>query len=139
MDWKRRYPDAKILIDFKEMEEDDSLSIYGNESLIKTVFVNLIDNAVKFSSNKTAQLNISFKDQNISIEFIDKGIGINLEDMEHIYEPFYRANNAQDIKGHGIGLSLCKKIVELHKGSINVSSVINKGTHVLVQLPYKLI
>jgi len=58
--------------------------------------------------------------------------------LPHIFEPFYRAKNAQTISGHGIGLSLISKIVNLHNGSIKVSSVEGVGTTVDITLPYQL-
>lgn len=137
-DWMTKYPSDRISIEFEEMQEYDNLSIQGNESLIKTVFINLIDNGIKFSTDKTVGIKISFQQDSICIQFTDKGIGIANDDLAHVFEPFYRADNANAIKGHGIGLSLSKKIIELHRGKITINSKPNIGTTVSVTLPYKL-
>lgn len=136
--WNSKRPNDKILIVFDEMQENDNLSIQGNENLIKTVFINLIDNGIKFSRNNTIRIKISFKTNSICIEFIDNGIGINDVDLIHVFEPFYRASNASAIRGHGIGLSLCRKIIQLHNGKITIESKLHVGTKVFVQLPYSL-
>ena len=69
------------------------------------------------------------------LEFIDKGIGFESSELSHIFEPFYRSSNAYSFKGSGIGLSLVEKIIKIHRGKIEVESVINKGTKVTVTLP----
>ena len=78
-----------------------------------------------------------FPDQ-VLITIEDTGIGIESEDLQHVFEPFYRASNASNHKGHGIGLSLIQKIVKLHKGDIQVESIKGEGTTVKVSLPYSL-
>jgi len=133
-------PKAVIDIDVSDNtgDEDHELYIQGNENLLRLVFINLIDNACKFSDNKPVKVLVEFRERNVMIKVTDNGIGISPADLPHIFEPFYRAQNAESRKGHGIGLSLIYKIIKLHNGSIEVLSEVGKGTTVEVTLPYKL-
>lgn len=130
-------PDCRINIQFEgEMDDDNDVSVRGNEYLLKVAFMNLMENGCKFSANKEADIIISnFKDKTI-LHFRDNGIGINEQDLPQIFNAFYRGTNQQFAGGNGIGLSLTKKIIELHKGSISVTSVINKGTTFTIELPH---
>jgi signal transduction histidine kinase len=127
----------RIDIDFlKVPEQDTEMICEGNESLLKVLFLNLLDNAVKFSPDSTAHVTIDFSPNDIQIQVRDNGIGIPPENMNMIFEPFYRGSNVEKVRGHGLGLSICKKIVLLHKGQITVQSVPGKGTSFNVTLPH---
>ncbi len=126
-----------IMIDFEDIPEDDNwVTVNGNKPLLKTVFNNLIENACKYSDNKTAEVRIKFNKRNCLISVSDSGIGIPREEIEKIFEPFYRSKNAAAFKGHGIGLSICKRIVDMHKGRIVVKSEIQSGSTFSVILPH---
>ena len=120
----------KIVINFidEEAEDDDYISINGNEYLLKVAFINLIENGCKFSSNNTSTVTISHKHPLAVLQFSDNGIGIGKEDLPNIFTPFYRGLNKQYADGNGIGLSLTQKIIKLHKGNITVDSKENIGT-----------
>lgn len=135
-----RNPECIIDIDILDNSgnEDHDFSVMGNENLLKLIFVNLIDNACKFSNNKPVNVTVDFRKNDAKLSFEDQGIGIPEEDLDHIFEPFFRARNAQTKKGHGIGLSLIANIIKLHKGSISIKSEVGKGTLIEVYLPYKL-
>ncbi|GAA3944966.1 HAMP domain-containing protein [Chitinophaga oryziterrae] len=120
----------------KVPEQDTELICEGNESLLKVLFFNLLDNAFKFSKDNAAHVSIDFFTHNIQVQVTDNGIGILPEELNKIFEPFYRGANAQKTRGHGLGLSICKKIVLLHKGHISVSSIAGKGTTFTVILPH---
>lgn len=120
----------------KVPEQDTELICQGNESLLKVLFLNLLDNALKFSSDNTVAVTIDFAPDSIRVQVKDNGIGIPAEDLGKIFEPFYRGVNALQTRGHGLGLSICKKIVLLHKGKINVTSVTGQGTSFTVELPH---
>jgi len=132
-------PSLNIDIDIIDNTNDDNLdlAVTGNENLLKLIFVNLIDNACKFSDNKPVKVIIDYRKDTVKLSFHDQGIGIAPEDIPNILEPFYRAANAQNKKGHGIGLSLISKIVNLHHGSIHIDSKLGAGTVIEVILPYK--
>jgi signal transduction histidine kinase len=129
MEILNRNGNFSIEINFGEGIDDDSkLSILGNELLIKTVLLNLIDNACKYSKTHHADVEIDAVEDDLILRVIDHGIGIPKEDLKLIFQPFYRSKNAFSESGHGIGLSLVEKIVQQHKGKINVSSELEKGS-----------
>jgi chemotaxis family two-component system sensor kinase Cph1 len=104
--------------------------IYGDVVLIGQLFQNLIGNALKFKGKKNPEIHISSKRKNGEYVFSikDNGIGIAKEYSEKIFIIFQRLNNRSDYPGTGIGLSICKKIVERHGGKIWVESEPNKGS-----------
>jgi len=128
---------GKVDIQFENLPElDTQLTCNGNEILLKILFLNLVDNACKFSPDNTAYVIIDFQTHYIQIQIRDNGMGIPAAELNKVFEPFYRGQNALQTRGHGLGLSICKKIVQLHKGHISVSSVLNKGTVFSVLLPH---
>jgi len=129
-------PGSEVEIIFPEMPlNSDRFLISGDKHLLETALLNLVDNACKFSDRKKVSVTLFFEENNIGIKVIDYGIGIHTVDLPHIFETFYRAQNAHNYAGSGIGLSLTRKIVSLHNGKIQVFSKINVGTEVLLLLP----
>ncbi len=120
----------KIVINFidEDAEDDDYISINGNEYLLKVAFINLMENGCKFSADNTSTVTISHKHPLAVLQFVDNGIGIGKEDLPNIFAPFYRGSNKQYADGNGIGLSLAQKIIKLHIGNIIVNSKENIGT-----------
>lgn len=128
-------PAYRIDLDFdKEIEEGDAVVIRGNEYLLKVAFSNLIENACKFSAGKQCCITISFPDGSMVLRFSDKGIGIPTHELDRVFEPFYRGENRQYAPGNGIGLSLTRKIIDLHHGTITVESRQGAGTTFTVTL-----
>ncbi|HYK77173.1 MAG TPA: HAMP domain-containing sensor histidine kinase [Daejeonella sp.] len=131
------HPDYNVQITFdREFENDDFISVNGNEYLLRVAFANLIENGCKFSSNHQVQISISYQDENVLINFTDQGIGMDEQSMEDIFTPFFRGKNSPFAEGHGIGLSLTQKIITLHQGNITVSSKENQGTTFQIVLPH---
>tara|TARA_B110000211_G_C14070103_1_gene549501 strand:- start:607 stop:1953 length:1347 start_codon:yes stop_codon:yes gene_type:complete len=121
-------PGNEIVID----DSGNDLMIRGNKNLLKTVLINLFDNACKFSGNKI--VNVSFiegEDRNV-LYIQDSGIGISKDDLEKITIPFYRGKNALQMNGSGIGFSLISIIMKLHCGEIKVESEIGVGTEIKI-------
>lgn len=116
----------------------DTLIVNANITLLETVWINLIDNAIKYSEN-SAKISIKcHSDTNhISIEFTDQGIGMTKETQARIFENFYRetGGNIHTIKGFGLGMSYVKKIIDLHQGEIFVNSKIGEGSSIKITLP----
>ena len=112
--------------------------VRADASQLERVFINLLGNAVKFTPGR-GQATISAKEKDNVFEFSveDSGIGIPRSDLEHVFEEFFRADNALDqkVKGTGLGLSLVKKIIEAHKGKIWVESQLGKGTKFTFTIP----
>jgi two-component system sensor histidine kinase ArlS len=113
---------VQIIFDKEDITDDRLLSLYGNEYLLGVAFSNLIDNACKFSPDKHCIIHIAFDNSNITIRVEDHGIGIKKEEYESIFKSFYRGDNKTFAEGNGIGLSLTKKIIEIHDGIISVES-----------------
>jgi signal transduction histidine kinase len=112
-----------------ELPEDDTwLEISGNSTLLKTAFLNLMDNACKFSEDHAVKISLFAFKNKISVQFCDHGKGIPPEDRNLVFQPFYRSENTANIKGHGIGLSLVERIVKLHNGTISIQPNQPMGT-----------
>lgn len=110
------------------IEDAEDLIVQGNEQLLVTVFQNLLDNGVKYSAAHEVFADVKVRDGGIEVKVRDHGIGIPKEEIEQIFQPFYRSSNAQQITGHGIGLSLVERIVRLHGGKVAVHSLLGEGT-----------
>ena len=124
-----RHPNALIHITLDDKLEDaEALLIEGNEQLLATVFQNLIENGIKFSERHEVFVQIRPSERGVYVQVRDEGIGIPEQELEQIFQPFFRSSNAIEIGGHGIGLSLVERIMRLHGGSVEVKSKIGKGT-----------
>ena len=117
------------------LTDAEQMVVVGDESLLKVAVSNLIDNACKYSSDHSVDIKCRHIERSIEVIFEDRGIGISEEDMQKIFEPFYRGANTISISGIGIGLTLVNQIIKNHNGQINLSSSLGKGTTVTVLLP----
>ena len=127
----------QVQVDFAdELEEDSQLVVKGNAQLLKTAFVNLMENGCKFSENHSVKVSLHFMKSHIEVQFINQG-QMAKPDMDLIFEPFYRSQNTANIKGYGVGLSLVNRIVKLHGGNIEVQSTDNQ-TVFQISLPYSI-
>ena len=115
----------------------DEFYLTGNEEMLNHVWTNLIDNAIKFS-NDGGELNIriSGDEKDLCVEIINTGSEIKEEDKERIFHKFYQADTTHNKEGNGIGLSIVKRIVELHDGKVDVLSYDGK-TCFKVYLPWE--
>ena len=106
---------------------------------IKTVLMNILTNAVKFSNADSDPIRITVKSRppHVVVQIVDNGIGIPSDELPFIFEPFYRVDKSRtkDTGGFGLGLSLCKTIMEAHGGRIEIKSTPNVGTTVTLYLP----
>jgi signal transduction histidine kinase len=116
----------------------EDVTVYGDKQAIKQAIRIFIDNAVKYSKTGD-EITILCKNHNgdCVITVQDTGIGMNRYDVEHIFDRFYRSENArcQNISGHGLGLSLAKLIILAHTGKIKVRTQLTKGTSFIITLP----
>jgi signal transduction histidine kinase len=119
-----------------EIDTIDGEVIGDKQSLVE-VFVNLFDNAIKYSDAKTKVTVSSKVRKHTSIVSVkDQGLGIAENDLPHIFDRFYRADKSRSqADGHGLGLSIAKKIVTAHNGSITVESIHKKGTTFILTFP----
>lgn len=111
-----------------DTDDDLMVTVRGNEYLLRTAFVNLIENNCKFSSNHSSTVQISFFEKKVFVRFSDTGVGISREDMGLMFKPFYRGENRNFSQGNGIGMTLVERIVKLHNGTILVNSHRGEGT-----------
>ncbi|WP_053978055.1 sensor histidine kinase [Mangrovimonas xylaniphaga] len=122
-------PEHQIQLDLNSVPEDpDSLVVQGNYGLLKIALNNVLDNACKFSDNKKVVVKITSNENSSIITVTDQGVGIPSKDIKNIYQPFFRASNARNVKGYGFGLPFTNKILKLHGGNIEVYSEEGKGT-----------
>ena len=105
--------------------------VKANPYLLKIALKNIIDNACKYS-DKEVNVALYREQQQVILEVEDQGIGIPQEEIEHIFQSFYRGSNTRDYAGQGIGLSLTLKIISAYHGKLDISSEIEKGTKVRV-------
>jgi signal transduction histidine kinase len=115
-----------------------AVSLFGSRTHLRELFTILLDNAIKYSSEKSTVLVTGKTTGNMAVIAVkDEGIGIDKEDLPHIFDRFYRADQSRSktTEGFGLGLSIAKKIVDLHKGTISVKSKTDEGTTVIIHLP----
>ncbi|WP_448780681.1 HAMP domain-containing sensor histidine kinase [Bacteroides congonensis] len=133
----KAHPEYHVELVFdQEAENDNVLTVVGNNYLLTTAFVNLIENNCKYSSNRSSFVLISFWEQSAVIRLSDNGVGISDKDKENLFRLFYRGENKAFASGHGIGMTLTQKIIHLHKGELTVSSHQGEGTTFVVKLPH---
>lgn len=130
--FKKRFKkeNIKVILDIDE----NPCYIKGDINRLKQVFINIIDNSIKFS-NENAVISIKTMsiDKFIVIDIQDNGTGISKEDLDKVTDKFYKGNSKQ--AGSGIGLAICKEIVNMHKGEFNIKSIEGEGTKVSIKIP----
>ena len=123
-----------IEIEFNAPKND--IVIFADEARLEQVWTNLLNNAIKYTDDHgvvTIDMKKTAKFVEVSIQ--DTGIGMSKEAISHIFERFYRSDKSRSIEGNGLGLSIVKRIIELHHGTIDVSSIEDGGSEFVVKLP----
>ena len=116
--------------------DQTSISVLLDIKLLKHIIYNLVSNAIKYSEeHQDIFITITIKSKGICLEITDQGIGIPTEDQNNMFQRFYRANNASNIQGTGLGLNIVKQYTELMAGTINFKSEINKGSTFYIDFP----
>lgn len=136
-----------LLLDSKLQSKNISLdiniedcNIYANKEMLNQVWLNLLDNAIKFNNeNGLVSVNMKKKEKEILITIIDSGIGISKEVVSKVFDKFYQEDTSHSTKGNGLGLTIVKKIIELHGGTIECESIVSKGTKFTIILPIEQI
>ena len=114
------------------------ISLTGSRIMLYRVMSNLLENAAKYNREHGSVTVVTGRDGDaVVVEITDTGIGIQEEELSHIFEPFYRVDQSRSraVGGAGLGLSLVKDIVEKHGGEITVKSVIGEGTTFMLRFP----
>jgi len=121
-----------------EVDADDS-SVEGDAASLTELLAILLDNAIKYSPEKsTVTISGHASGQSVNLAVADQGAGINASDIPHIFERFYRADRSrskEQVSGYGLGLSIAKRIADLHHGAITVESSPGRGSVFRVKLP----
>lgn len=120
---------VKFLSSFNE------LVINSNNIAIRSIFSKILDNAIKFSNNNDVIIKLDISNDYLITEIIDEGIGIPSEDIDYIFEMFYKGSNSVNYKGVGLGLTIARNYIKLLNGNIKVNSKLGKGTSVIVEIP----
>ena len=118
----------KVKIDYNIPNDTLKCTIMGNRRLLFIGINNVIKNAVKFSNGKDVFCELFCNELGINIKIRDQGIGMTQKDILNIFQPFFRASNALNYAGHGIGLSLTQNVLKYHNGIIAVNSAVDTGT-----------
>ena len=133
-------PESKINFSIGNIPDNEQALIFKvNEVLLKTCFINLLDNGVKFSTNQEINLNLFVNDDlDLVITFENDGLGIHESEFENLFNPFFRSRNSKNINGYGIGLAIVKSIVDLHQFEIAFESIPNSKTIFTIYFKHKL-
>ncbi len=116
----------------------EEIKIIADENMLSQVWINLISNSIKYTPiDGNIRIEMKKQTHNIEISISDTGIGISEEDQLRIFERFYKTDKSRDRskKGNGLGLSIVKKIIDMHQGTIHLNSQLGKGTTFTVTLP----
>ncbi|WP_055669890.1 sensor histidine kinase [Desnuesiella massiliensis] len=119
----------------------EKIEIKADEDMMNQVFINLINNSIKFTpEGGSVRINLCNKSDTIEFKIADTGVGIAEEDQSYIFERFFKGDKSRRpaIKGNGLGLSIVKKIVDLHHGTIKIQSKLGEGATFTVSLPSDL-
>ena len=125
-------------LDIDILVKPANMTIYADKIHFFNIISNLIDNAIRYSSeNVFIRITSYLDDKQCIISIKDNGIGINKENIKHIFEKFYRVpqGNLYNTKGYGLGLYYVKTMIERHKGEITVKSSAKEGTDFIIKLP----
>ncbi|GAA6169882.1 ATP-binding protein [Sessilibacter corallicola] len=119
-------------------EQDLPNNLRGNYDLLVTLFQNLFSNSIKFKkpdSELHVIVSSQMENDDITLFVTDNGMGIKLSDKSEIFEPFRRASRSKNIEGSGLGLTICRQIVQLHNGTIHVDNDYQDGTRIVLTFP----
>ncbi len=125
----------KVHLDLEAFPEDEKmLTVFGNANLLYIVLKNIIENGCKYSDNNQSSITGVFGKTHIILKVANKGDVISEADIQNIFQPFFRTHSAHLKPGFGLGLTLARRILSLHKGTIAVESNMDIGTVFTIQL-----
>ncbi|GAB3783827.1 HAMP domain-containing sensor histidine kinase [Spirosoma horti] len=135
-DLLRLRPDYTITVRFGNQEgQPADLRVMGSESLLRTALFNLMENGGKFSPEHSVAVGLTAGPDTLILTFHNDGLPIEASELPDIFKPFRRGTNGRAVSGHGIGLSLTQRIVQIHRGRLTVSSDSVQGTTFSLELP----
>lgn len=115
----------------------DPIAVFGDKKVLEIGLTNIFDNAYRYSPKGNVRIDISKEGNMAKLVVQDNGVGMTCEDLKHVFEKFYRGENAKlvDSNESGVGLYSTKKIIEMHNGKITLDSADHKGTKIEIKLP----
>ena len=116
----------------------DRSAVAGDPDALRSAFQNIVGNAVKYSPHgATVDVEVFAERPAIKIRVVDRGLGIDPDDLPHVFKPFYRGRRAvgAEVRGSGVGLSVVRYVIDAHRGTIAIDSRPGEGTTVTVVLP----
>ncbi len=119
-------------------QTSENLIVLGDSDELIRLFVNLLDNAIKYTEHGGINISASENEKNILVKVEDTGIGIPAEHIQHIFNRFYRVEESRTLRGAGLGLAIAKEIINAHGGKIEIQSKIGKGSVFTVSLPKEI-
>lgn len=132
----RQNSEYKIELAFPELPEDENeCQVYGNTHLLHSAFKNIMENGCKYSPDSRTKTSLILNGNEAAIVFTNKSDFISAEEIDRLFEPFYRGVNAETKPGVGLGLTLTRRIIGLHKGSLTIQSDAVTGTIITILLP----
>jgi two-component system, OmpR family, sensor histidine kinase ArlS len=135
-DIRKIHPDYQVELNFSDSDEYESnFLVFGNVDLLYIAIKNIVENGCKYSTDNTARVQLSFNDNSTIIEVHSKGKPIAKEEMDKIFQPFYRSSTSEGKAGFGLGLALAKRIIGLNKGTLMVTSNEKEGTTFTIVIP----
>ena len=133
---KKIYPDIAVTVFFvKQPESDHDCLVAGNDSLLTSVFANLLKNAYNYSFDKKINIGIDIHHRHVEVYFDNRGVHLSPEEAEKIMGPFFRGENAAMTKGFGLGLSIVQRILTVHHGTITYTALYDDTNRFTVRLP----
>jgi signal transduction histidine kinase len=135
-DVKKLNSEYSVALDFGEFPEDEKdFVVFGNGELLYIAIKNIVENGCKYSPDKRSVIDLSFAFHKIYVKVVNQGTVIPADEINQIFQPFYRGAGTTSIRGFGLGLPLAQRIIALHKGTIYVTSDPANGTSFTIELP----
>jgi signal transduction histidine kinase len=134
-DVQKQNRNYKANLHFESFPEDEQLlTTFGNANLLFIAFKNIIENGCKYADNNQSAVSVEVDGPKIIVKVSNRGDIIAEADIRNIFQPFFRTDSAVKKPGFGLGLTLTRRIISLHKGSVTVQSDVEKGTVFTIQL-----
>ena len=132
-----RYPNSRIDLELADADDPESFVVRGNEALLLSAVLNVLDNACKFSAPTGGAVKVALNRHRtrLTLAVADEGPGLSPADLAQVFVPFFRAAPTRGVPGHGIGLPLAARIMALHGGTVRLESEPGNGTRVWLEWP----
>jgi two-component system sensor histidine kinase ArlS len=135
-DVKKLNTEYAVELDFGEFPEDEKdFVVFGNNELLYIALKNIVENGCKYSTDKRSVVDLSFAWHKVYVQVVNQGAVIQPEEIQQIFQPFYRGSGTSNVRGFGLGLAMAQRIIALHKGVIHVTSDKVNGTNFTIELP----